>query len=66
MEISVKACPSESTERTFKIDIERDLSISLIMWNAFDDEQKREIIQAYLDDVPDQPYWAFDGYTSKF
>ncbi len=60
MKITIKLDVSESTG-TRKCDLE-DLGITKEDWENYNEEAKREALQCYLNDLPEQPYWCVDTF----
>jgi hypothetical protein len=61
MKIHIQASPSESSSRIFTVSGE-DLGFTLEEWNNLPIDQRQAALQKYLDELPEQPYWALDHY----
>jgi hypothetical protein len=61
MNIRVKATPSE-VDRTFSFSLE-ELGYSDEEWNSLSSGEKIAAIQKELENLPEQPYWAFNGFA---
>lgn len=59
-EIKVSASPSEISDRTFTIDL-LEMGYTKDYFDGLDEQDKERIIQEYLDNAAEQPYWIFNG-----
>ena len=63
MKISVKLGSSqESDNHTFSLE---DLCIDQLEWDLLNDEEKNDIIQEAVFDLPSQPYWMVDSFEER-
>ena len=60
MKISIKLDVSESTG-TRECDLE-DLGVTKEEWENYNEDAKREALQDYLSELPEQPYWCVDTF----
>ena len=63
MEIKVNLGVSESTGFT-TFDLE-DLGITQLEWDLLSEEEKKDIIEEGVFDLPSQPYWMVDSFEVK-
>jgi hypothetical protein len=63
MKIKVKLLPSEERGRvTFSLD---ELELTKEEWNAMTEEEKLNVIQKAVDELPEQPYWFVDYFDEE-
>lgn len=61
MEISVKLGSSQESENyTFSLD---DLGLDKLEWDLLNDEEKKDVIQEAVFDLPSQPYWMVCSFN---
>ena len=46
------------------IDVEQDLGLSLTDWHQMEYDEQTATIQAYVDELPEQPNWIVDKHKS--
>ncbi len=64
MILHVDMTPSQS-KNVWKIDVQEDLGYSQEVWDALTQEGKEEVINDFLADLPEQPYWMVDRFKEK-
>jgi len=47
-----------------KIDLE-DLDYTEDSWNKLSEEQKRDVLEDYINDLPEHPYWVLDTFNEE-
>jgi len=63
MKISVKLETSQNTDNhTFSL---ADLGIEQLEWDLLSSEEKKDIIQEAVFDLPSQPYWMVDSFNER-
>lgn len=63
MKIQVYIEASE-TKNVKTVDI-GDLDFSEKEWNNLSESRKTEIIEEYVEDLPEQPYWMLERFKEK-
>ncbi len=43
----------------------QDMGYTVEEWVKLSDKEKREQLQKYADDLPEQPYWCVDEYSEE-
>lgn len=61
MKINIEAEVSEFNYGEM-VDLETDLGIPKEEWDSLNEEQREEILQEYLNEQHNQPYWVFTKY----
>lgn len=63
MKIKVEMTPNTTTN-VMTIDLEY-LDVTEQEWNEMDNEDKEEIINNYIGNLPEQPYWMVDTFSER-
>ena len=63
MKISVSLEVSQNSgSHTFELD---DLNITEKAWNKLSEQKQTDLLQQYINDLPEQPYWVVYSYKEK-
>lgn len=65
MILHVDMAPSHSTNN-WKIDVQEDLGYGQEAWDALTKDEKEEVINDFLADLPEQPYWMVDKFKEEY
>lgn len=63
MKILVTAEASE-TRRAYTVSFE-DLGITNSQWNLFNEKQRAGLLNAFLEQLPEHPYWTLYKYEER-
>jgi len=61
MILHVDMAPSQSANN-WKIDVQEDLGYRQEVWDTLTQDEKEEVINDFLAELPEQPYWMVNKF----
>lgn len=59
----IMAVSRETNTETISLD---DLNLSQAEWEHMTEEERKEAIQDWVNDMNDQPYWIAEGFNARY